>query len=1369
MKKIITSLLICTSLIAANLPMVAQAATYQQFYVSPSGSDSNDGTQSKPFKTLQKAQEAVRNINTNMTGDIYVNIAEGTYYLDEMLDIRSEDSGKNNNRVIWRGTGSTMPVISGGKVVSGFADTDGDGIYTADLSGMDINSVYQLSVNGKSRQIAKGATLVYGQEVNGSYYYDDPSIDPDGDENDSTYTSTDGDYSYTAKYPDHDGLYVKKSDLGIYDNIEDMYFLWNRGFYATAVPVEKIEECSSDSSMLQVTMSYGWYDALTENYDASTADSTSPYANMGFAIMNALELLDEPGEFYFDKSTKELHYMPVKGENMQTATVVVPMLETLIYIDGNDVTDKVTNLTFTNLEFADTKWDIPHGFRNGQSNDFSGNGQSAIAPAAIFVERASGITINGCVISNTGAAGINYFNAVDNSTISGNAFYDIGATAILSGGANHNFSSSQLGTSGESSTPSTAQKALPIDLIAHISTKTTVSSNYGVSNGPIAVLNSNKTESQHIWYNQQSSSALTYPGYEDPDDGAWIIPLSPYKINTTWIDYNLSRTMSGNTYSGPRGVWISDKTAEGTSSPSFVKYEFIRPYSISNIRVGIDTEAAEATGSSSYLGGYEVLASNDENFETYVTFTEVADSDDSYTEWTTDSSEKFKYVMIRKVNNQYPLVLSRIWVASTDRTPYVKNQRCTNITVSNNLIDRVGVNTNHSSGIVFLHGSGHTITHNEISHAGYSGMSIGYSWNADVQSCENMTVQYNRIYDVTRTSYDGGGIYTLGPQPGSIYSHNYIETVNQGIHGFYTDNGSSEFEVSNNYVEDALFILAPYTSSQLSVSCTTLGDTCYVYKDTDGNYYHYDGTSYYAASSMSATTHSDAYTGDTSAISPVGAAGSIRNVTFDTNFGTHSYTNAAGAKFNNWQEPNLEYIGLPSEAAYDAYTNAGLEEGYTYLYDLVPENNDNMYEDACYDDSTWNYQVVGQWNGSQVKTLPYATADELSYLLQNATFGEGLGMYPTSYRAKIANMLTFYKNAQYYFAADTDYSLRHSILKGFRIDLKNAVRRYSLSQTLAMCDELIATAKANVVTEPESGKYTESAVSTAEASLASVKAMSQSTPAEEYNKLIAAEDVYNTLLESRYGGTIVDVVCDGVVDVDIDNIEDVVTVYLPAGADTTAVTNVNVITDMSSILAKAINGSVDLSTGIQIPVTCKNSGKTRMWTLKAKTAVSASSITMNDWTAIADGNEFIRYGADFASLAGSPYAYVTTKSAGNSASTFSFKPYAPNDTKEMSLLFGIDTCENFYYSGTNNSSDYFELVLSGSTATLYSVVDGVKSEISSGTSGINWNGDNTVSYTVSTAGALTVNLNSTTFTGTNAGITGGYAGIYSPTVNVAVK
>lgn len=60
------------------IPQV-MAAAQTTFYVSPSGNDSNSGTQSAPFKTIEKARDTVRTINSSMTGDIYVYLMDGTY------------------------------------------------------------------------------------------------------------------------------------------------------------------------------------------------------------------------------------------------------------------------------------------------------------------------------------------------------------------------------------------------------------------------------------------------------------------------------------------------------------------------------------------------------------------------------------------------------------------------------------------------------------------------------------------------------------------------------------------------------------------------------------------------------------------------------------------------------------------------------------------------------------------------------------------------------------------------------------------------------------------------------------------------------------------------------------------------------------------------------------------------------------------------------------------------------------------------------------------------------------------------------------------------------------------------------------------
>ena len=49
------------------------------YYVAPTGSDANPGTESAPFQTITKARDVVRTIAANMTGDIYVDLRGGTY------------------------------------------------------------------------------------------------------------------------------------------------------------------------------------------------------------------------------------------------------------------------------------------------------------------------------------------------------------------------------------------------------------------------------------------------------------------------------------------------------------------------------------------------------------------------------------------------------------------------------------------------------------------------------------------------------------------------------------------------------------------------------------------------------------------------------------------------------------------------------------------------------------------------------------------------------------------------------------------------------------------------------------------------------------------------------------------------------------------------------------------------------------------------------------------------------------------------------------------------------------------------------------------------------------------------------------------
>ena len=150
---LVMSATICT------IPSYAENGIYKEIYVSERGSDSFDGSKSSPFRTIEKAKEYVRTISGDMSGDIVVNVEDGTYFLEDTLVFRNEDSGKNGHKIIYRG--SNMPLISGGVKVGAFEPTEYTGIYRAPVDG--ITMMHEMYVDGKLIKTATAYASNYNQ------------------------------------------------------------------------------------------------------------------------------------------------------------------------------------------------------------------------------------------------------------------------------------------------------------------------------------------------------------------------------------------------------------------------------------------------------------------------------------------------------------------------------------------------------------------------------------------------------------------------------------------------------------------------------------------------------------------------------------------------------------------------------------------------------------------------------------------------------------------------------------------------------------------------------------------------------------------------------------------------------------------------------------------------------------------------------------------------------------------------------------------------------------------------------------------------------------------------------------------------------
>lgn len=386
----------------------------QSFYVSPNGADSNPGTLAAPFKTLERARDAVRTVNSNMSQDIYVYLRGGHYPVTQPVEFTSLDSGNNGYRVIYQAYQDEEPVLNGATLVTGWTQHSGN-IYKATLNRS--SKLRTLIVDGKRAYLAsKTATST------GSW---------------GTYSITAGQADWARISGSHpDGVTYSLSDIPQLSRPGDVEIMnqtkWNTNF----VTVRGTSVEGSDR-VLKFSQPYAAI-AMNQNWGGFTTSGTH-------TLLNAYEFLDEPREFYFNLSTKTLYYYS-DGEDLSGVEVWAPQTGELLNINGESKTDRVENITFSGITFAYTEAVLPEvGGSAGKSTVQASTWKMAysdgnwhndkytaydVMPAAINVNHASSISIEDSVIKHIGNEGINFTNDVIDSQIVGNAILDIGGSGI---------------------------------------------------------------------------------------------------------------------------------------------------------------------------------------------------------------------------------------------------------------------------------------------------------------------------------------------------------------------------------------------------------------------------------------------------------------------------------------------------------------------------------------------------------------------------------------------------------------------------------------------------------------------------------------------------------------------------------------------------------------------------------------------------------------------------------------------------------------------------------------------------------------------------------------------------------------------------
>lgn len=139
--------------------------------------------------------------------------------------------------------------------------------------------------------------------------------------------------------------------------------------------------------------------------------------------------------------------------------------------------------------------------------------------------------------------------------------------------------------------------------------------------------------------------------------------------------------------------------------------------------------------------------------------------------------------------------------------PLAEEQTTAEQQVSGNEIDHCGAEYFGAVGIWIGFARNSVVQQNQIHDLPYTGISIGWKWNPDPTPCRGHRIVENNIYHVMQTLSDGGGIYTLGRQPGTILRGNWIHdiAVNAGraeSNGMFLDEGSTELLIEENLIHD---------------------------------------------------------------------------------------------------------------------------------------------------------------------------------------------------------------------------------------------------------------------------------------------------------------------------------------------------------------------------------------------------------------------------------------------------------------------------------------------------------------------------------------------------------------------------------------
>lgn len=397
---VVPLLLIATSASAAREPIAPNVT----LYVAADGNDAWSGTlpgpsadaKDGPLATLSGARDRIRRLRADGKVKLPVDVLlrAGRHFLDKTVEFELADSADAQTPVTFAPYCDEKVELCGGRAITGW--TVKDGVWTVELPETKSGEWYfrSLFVDGKRAQRARTP-----DDPDHFLYVGRLLAEPPGEKPRARFERR-----------AHQGFVYRKGDLKAWPRLDEAVFFtyesWARG-------IRKVEALDESTRTVLFRRCSMW--------------PAIHHGENRYWVENLPELLNAPGEWYLDRRSGVLSYIPRPGETPENTEVIAPRVSTFIRLRGDAANDRhVEYLHFRDLTFRYGDWCMEQdGYVAWQAD--------VVVRGAIDLTAARHCSISRCEISRVGLYAINLAQGSRHVRIHHNHLYDLGGGGVKIG------------------------------------------------------------------------------------------------------------------------------------------------------------------------------------------------------------------------------------------------------------------------------------------------------------------------------------------------------------------------------------------------------------------------------------------------------------------------------------------------------------------------------------------------------------------------------------------------------------------------------------------------------------------------------------------------------------------------------------------------------------------------------------------------------------------------------------------------------------------------------------------------------------------------------------------------------------------------